>query len=977
MGRFVVFCSMVKLHSRAAFKATILQRTFACFMMLFATDVVADGWNILAIRVDFPLEEPDQLTTTGIGSFDLRSPQIARSDSDYVLPYDLPPHDIFYFDQHLQSLSRYYDTVSEGRVAIEHSIYPQGATDSYMLPKPMLYYGNGRSTEEIGTRWIELIEDAFELASLDEGGPNFSDFNSFLVIHAGVGHETGELNDIRSVFLQATDFLQFNGGPLVIDDIQIDSAWILPESPSRTGRGGLNGLMAKFFGNQLGLPGMSNFSDGLPALGGWSLMDVGANALGFVRRDSLDAVVGFVPPHPIAWSKAQLGWIDPLVVVRDTVLSIAATDRDSQFPRAVRIPVNREEYFLLEYRRQRANLGTPEGLQVRGVDDDKVLWLDPSQIQFSGDNEGVWLGVDEYDSFVPGSGLLIWHVNEKVITDAEGLAFNNDPVKPGIALEEADGYRDIGQPVFERLRQIEGSEDDPFRSGGISTFDEYSVPSSHSADGWATGIEVKVLSEWEDAAQISVRFVRNFPNWPREFKHGKRLQSSDLNGNNLDDLIVETSDGLTVVGANGGDSWKLPLASFLVSGDIDDQKGDELIVFREGRIEAWRFGENDEIWGTDFDRAPEAAIVGQFPGPDKTEEILILSVLSSGQLYEYEADTGLLRAVIDNPEKTITGIYATDTGYSGVPSGVFLSQGVNDSAFTQVFGKEIDGTIFSVIAGRLGNVSINGRNLAINDSLIASCSMGDVDGDGQLEGIFAGPRSIYSLDVKGILQADFPIRLPAHADAGRILFEPLLADLDSDGDQDIIVTAEGGIYAFDHQGSLMPGFPLLMSSSPQSAPVFLDINGDDLSELATLDSQFVYIWDLVALDYEVTNVAWGQLNGKANGWRFLEGKLSTVGGPQDNKKLMPPRLVYCYPNPVGSGEMAHLRFTLLDDADVELSVLDALGLPVQTIRERVFSGENEITWSVESYVSGLYFCRIVARADQATETQIVKMAIIQ
>ncbi|MEE3232984.1 MAG: hypothetical protein VX294_02370, partial [Candidatus Latescibacterota bacterium] len=413
---------------RSDSKATILRRIFACFVTLFATAVVADEWNILAIRVEFPFEEPDQRTTTGIGSFDLRSPELARSDSDYVLPYDLPPHDALYFDHHLQSLSRYYDTVSEGRVAIEYSIYPQGATDAYTLPKPMLYYGNGRSTEEIGTRWIELLKDAFELARLDEGGPNFSDFNSFLVIHAGVGHETGELNDIRSVFLQPTDFLQFNGGPLLIDDIQIDSAWILPESPSRTGRGGLNGLMAKFFGNQLGLPGMSNFSDGLPALGGWSLMDVGANALGFVRRDSLDAVVGFVPPHPMAWSKAQLGWIDPLVVVRDTVLSIAATDRDSQFPRAVRIPVNREEYFLLEYRRQRANLGAPEGLQVRGVDDEKVLWLDLSQIQFSGDNEGVWLGVDEYDSFVPGSGLLIWHINEKVITGAEGLAFNNDPV---------------------------------------------------------------------------------------------------------------------------------------------------------------------------------------------------------------------------------------------------------------------------------------------------------------------------------------------------------------------------------------------------------------------------------------------------------------------------------------------------------------------------------------------------------------------
>ena len=978
MGQHVVFNNRVKrLSVGSDTGARILRRICACFLILFTQDVVADEWNILVIRVDFPLEEPDQFTTTGMGNFDLRSPQVARADSDYALPYDLPPHDALYFDYHLQSLRRYYDTVSEGRVVIDYSIYPQAVTDAYTLPKPMLYYGNGRSKKEIGDRWIELLRDAFNLASKDVAGPKFSDFNSFLVIHAGSGHETGQLNDIRSVFLHASDFLQFNGGPLVVENIEIDSAWILPESPSRTGRGGLNGLMAKFFGNQLGLPGLSNFADGLPALGGWSLMDVGANALGFVKTDSLNPVVGFVPPHPMAWSKIQLGWIDPLVVFRDTVLSIAATDRNIQLPRAIRIPINRHEYFLLEYRRQRANTGVPDGQEIIGVDEDEVLWLDSSQIQFSGENQGVWLGVEDYDSFVPGSGLLIWHINKAIIDRADDLAFNNDPVKPGIALEEADVYRDIGQPVFERLRQIEGSKDDPFTSDGMSTFDEYSAPSSHSFDGWSTGIEVRVLSESEDEAHISVNFSKNFPRWPLELKHGSRLQSSDLNGDNLGELIVETTEGLTVISKNGGEYWNLPLAHFLVSGEIDSRNGDELIVFREGRLEAWHYGGTKAIWETDFHHVPESAIVGTFSTADKTEEIPILAVLSSGQLHEFEADTGILRLVVDNPEEEFNGIYATHAGYNGVAPNMFLAQGVNDSAYTQVFGKELDGTIISMVGGRAGNISINDKIVAVNDSLIASCSMGDVDGDGQLEGIFVGSNSIYSLDSKGISQANFPISMPMFSDVGRILFEPLLADLDGNGAQEIIVTTEGGIYAFDYSGRIMRGFPLLMSSSPTSAPTFIDINGDGLSELAALDSQLVYVWNLDRLNYQVTNVSWGQLNGKANGWRSIEGELDTVGVPQEDKKLMPPQLVYCYPNPVGLGEKAHMRFTVQNDADIELTVLDASGSSVQTITVPVTKGENEITWDVGSYVSGLYFCRIVARSDQQTETQIVKMAVLQ
>ena len=167
-------------------------------------------------------------------------------------------------------------------------------------------------------------------ALADSDGPRLDEFNSFLVFHAGVGYETGALNDIRSVFLNESDFARFNGGPLTLSDVEIDQAWILPESPNLNGRAGLNGLLAKFFGHQLGLPGLSNFAEGVPALGGWSLMDIGANVSGYVRTDSLAWVVGFAPPHPVAWSKMQLGWIEPVVVRRDTVLSLLATDRSGR-----------------------------------------------------------------------------------------------------------------------------------------------------------------------------------------------------------------------------------------------------------------------------------------------------------------------------------------------------------------------------------------------------------------------------------------------------------------------------------------------------------------------------------------------------------------------------------------------------------------------------------------------------------------------
>ena len=201
-----------------------------CILSLSGAVAYAQEWRVLALRVDFPLESPDEVTTTGIGAFDLRFAEDAGDD--YMPPYDLPPHDRAYFARHLTALARYYQTVSDGRVVIESEVFPRVERLAYTLPQSMLHYGNGRTTEEIGAKWIELLRDAIEMALADPDGPQLSDFNSFLVFHAGVGHETGELNDIRSVFLEKSDFDRFNGGPLVLDGVEVGEAWILPESPS-------------------------------------------------------------------------------------------------------------------------------------------------------------------------------------------------------------------------------------------------------------------------------------------------------------------------------------------------------------------------------------------------------------------------------------------------------------------------------------------------------------------------------------------------------------------------------------------------------------------------------------------------------------------------------------------------------------------------------------------------------------------------
>ncbi len=460
--------------------------------LMTASDAQAtEQWRILALRVSFPKEEPDHSTTTGDGTFDLR-PFEGEVKAAYRFPYDVPPHDKGFYELHLEALTNYYRTVSEGHVEITFDVLPHVPDSSYRLSRTMIDYGSGRTQEAQDRKLVELFRDAVTLADSVEGGRlDFSPYQSFLVIHAGGGKESsGALNDIPSAYLSMEDLERHIGGPIQMEHRgEIRNGWIVPESVGFQGNGGLNGLMVKMFGHQLGLPVLSNLRDGLPALGGWSLMDVGdmnasavlavRDSAGAARGDS-SMVAGFVPCHPMAWSKVTLGWLEPLVVRRDTTMQIAAAHIISALPKVVQVPLNAREYFLLENREAHySGKGLPDG----------VTFSNPA------DSSGVWMAVANYDAFIPGSGIFIYHIDEQVIEQGRATnRINAEPMHRGIDLEEADGGEDIGNPhrVYADWGHpdwegIDGEPGDAFFAGGRTAFGPDTTPSSVPYGGADSG----------------------------------------------------------------------------------------------------------------------------------------------------------------------------------------------------------------------------------------------------------------------------------------------------------------------------------------------------------------------------------------------------------------------------------------------------------------------------------------------------------
>jgi len=439
------------------------------FLLLFTGICFADALDVRVLRVEFLYEDPDNSLTTGRGTFcsdtkkyKLDDPCSTGSRADEA-----------YWQSHIKFADNYFNRASSGQISINAAVFPKGQEKPYQLNKHIIDYNRtsrykGEKMEAFDSAraadYARFVNDVLNLAKLDPDAPLApSSFGKrvILIAHAGANrlidggtlgtkgaNTPGDFMDayIDSTWCDETQCFWRGFEVKAADEFNradsVFSVMVTSETASQDGLNwGINGTITSQIGRELGLPYSFDVVKGFSRLGYFDGMDFAG----------YNAGAGFFPSLPSAWMRAYNRWanvkeISPRLNNKEPVEICAAGYDCSGAVQVVKIPINNNEYILLE-NRQRTNRA--DGKVSVKMDNGKVEII-PLDSLISG--TGVIESIDEIDAAIPASGIVAWRVNQwyidSLIRYGAVNAWNGDAFRDhqsGISLIEADGILGLGK----------------------------------------------------------------------------------------------------------------------------------------------------------------------------------------------------------------------------------------------------------------------------------------------------------------------------------------------------------------------------------------------------------------------------------------------------------------------------------------------------------------------------------------------------
>jgi len=210
-------------------------------------------------------------------------------------------------------------------------------------------------------------------------------------------------------------------------------------------------------------------------------------------------------------------------------------------------------------------------------------------------------------------------------------------------------------------------------------------------------------------------------------------------------------------------------------------------------------------------------LVGNIDNDPKFE--IVVTGLYNGPLYAWHADGSLVEGW---PQNTFITAYPTMGNLS------------NESPGLEVISPYLTSGLMAAYSG--SGQMLNGWPVITNASATSPAALADIDGDSLDEIFISQGFELRGYRPDGSPLPGWPIHMPRYIDMQWYVdTTPAVADLDGDGDLEIIVTANGPwacVMAFHHDGTPVMGFPAIADVDYfHIPPVIGDVDGDGSPEI--------------------------------------------------------------------------------------------------------------------------------------------------
>ncbi len=357
------------------------------------------------------------------------------------------------------SMHNYYKEVSYNKINITGDI---AGNKWFTAFRDLAWYGADVTGRDANTNnadkndWYihKLAKDAVvaadpyvNYANYDSNGDGVID--NLIIVHAGNAQESTNVStDIWSHMgeIKIWNGSAWNLGYMTNDGVRAVGYTMQAENSPL-------GMFSHEFGHLLGVPDLYDIDYSSSGVGDWDIMASGTWSNS-----------GNTPSHFSAWSKYLLGWINPIKVTAPLLNEQISQSETSD-----------DVYMLLD------NPGDSPG---------NLDWAS------NGTGTGEYFLVENrkkifYDTYIPGEGLLIWHIDESV-------GNNNNESHKLVDLEEADGLNHL-----DYNNTNNGDISDPWYNS-IAGFTETANPNSKFYNGSASRTSVTNIGASESTMTASL-----------------------------------------------------------------------------------------------------------------------------------------------------------------------------------------------------------------------------------------------------------------------------------------------------------------------------------------------------------------------------------------------------------------------------------------------------------------------------------------